>query len=107
MPSLNQAITDLEVNFATMITNLGTDFTLVHTDDTTETIKMHQIPAGRNDEPIVNALGVDAVFLHCLPTPLPTKLERLIAPSTREYTIEAVHEVYVKNTLVGFKVIAR
>lgn len=107
MANATQALNDLKSGYKKVVNTLGTDFTLKHLDDTTVIIKAHVIPSGKEDTAIVNAIGVDAVFLHCLETPLITKYETLISPSTREYVVEAVHEIFVNNTLVGQKVIAR
>lgn len=107
MVSVTQAQSDLRNGFAQMVNTAGTDFTLEHDDGTTETIKAHVVPAAKEDLAIINALGVDAVFLHALASPLLKKFEKLTAPSGREYVIEAVHEVYGNNTLIGQKVIAR
>lgn len=107
MKTAAQAISDLQSGYVQMIDTVGTDFTLTHLDDTTQTIKAHIVPAGKEDTAIVNSVGIDAIFLHCHAAPVIKKNEMITSPSGREYSVEASHEVYVKNILVGQKVIAR
>lgn len=107
MATVTQGLNDLKAGYKQTVNTLGTDFTLKHLDDTTEPIRAHVIPAGKEDTAIINALGVDTVFLHALETPLIKKFEILISPSTREYVVEASHELFVNNVLVGQKIIAR
>jgi len=107
MADTNRAKDDIKQGYADIVNMLGTDFTLEHNDETSETIRGHVVPMGKEDVAIVNALGIDAVFVHCLAAPTLVKFEKLVAPSGRYYSIEAVHEVYVNNTLVGQKVVAR
>ncbi len=107
MANILQAQNDLENGFAVMINTAGTDFELEDLDGNKQTIKCHVVPASKDDEAIINALGADATFMHTLATPILKKFQNLTAPSGRVYVIDAAHEIYVNNTLVGQRVIAR
>lgn len=107
MAAISQALSDLKNGYTQTVNSLGTNMTLEHDDGSTETIKAHIIPSGKDDVAIINALGVDAIFMNCLATPVIKKFEKLTAPSGRGYIVDAVHERYVQNVLVGQRVIAR
>lgn len=107
MTTSAEAKEDLKNGYAKLIVELGTDFSLERKEGTTEVIRGHVVPMGKEDVAIINAIGVDAVFIHCLSIPPLLKFEKLTAPSGRKYSIEAVHEIYVNNVLVGQKVVAR
>jgi len=107
MTNSAEAKQDLKNGYQELVVELGTDFSLERKDGTTEVVRGHVVPMGKEDVAIINAIGVDAVFLHCLSYPALLKFEKLTAPSGRKYSIEAVHEIYVNNDLVGQKVVAR
>lgn len=107
MTTLYQAQDDIKAGYKQMIEEVGTDFQLEHTDGTVEVIRGHVVALGKEDAAIINAVGVDAIYIHCLEKPLLLKFEKMTAPSGRKYSIEAVREMYVNNTLVGQKVVAR
>lgn len=98
---------DLANGWKDVVGKLGTKFSIAQPDGTAKgNLTGHIIPAGRDDVAIVNALGLEAVFLHVLPTPLLKKFDELTAPSGRIYVVNAIHEVYVNDILVGYKVTA-
>ena len=107
MTTLYQAQNDIKAGYKQLIKDVGTDFQLEHSDGSIEVIRGHVIALGKEDTAIINAVGVDAIYIHCLEKPLLIKFEKMTAPSGRKYSIEAVHEMYVNNTLVGQKVVAR
>lgn len=107
MANILQAQNDLKNGFAVMVNTAGTDFEHEDLNGNKNMMRCHVVPANKGDDAVINALGADATFLHCLPSPILEKFQTLKSPSGRVYVIDAAHEIYVNNTLVGQRVIAR
>lgn len=99
---------DFVAEFNKTIDLLGTTFTLRRiSDGTTATIIAHFVEMGANDEPLINAVGIEARILRTHGVPLIVKFDTIIAPSGVEYTVHVCHEVYINDTKVGQKMVVK
>ena len=91
-------------DFANIIKRLGSDF-IFKDGATPRTIRAALVNIGKEDQVLVNALGVEGRILYIQPTtPPPGKFNEAISPTGRVYAVHFIHEIIVDDQLLGFKI---
>ncbi len=96
---------DFGLGWRKMIVTVGTNFTVEDLSGVvTKDVKMHFIAVNKDDLAILNTFGLDARVAASLPDLEIKKGMKVTAPSGKFYNVEAAHEVWVQDTLIGYRV---
>ncbi|MFS1865164.1 hypothetical protein [Vibrio breoganii] len=94
---------DFKAAWETMIDVSGSDFTYKASDGSTGSVRMFFMIVGKDDETLINALGLDARIAAIKPEIDLGKYTIVTSPTGKTYNVEASHEVLVDNVLVGYR----
>lgn len=97
---------DFVNGYRAVVEALGTSFVYrSNGDGTGQTITAHFVDPKADDTALINAVGLEGRIAHTLAQPTVTKYDTLTSPTGKVYTVHASHEIFVNDTIVGYKLV--